>query len=91
MIIDTTQTKMEKRINRLALAQTLVEPIRRELERAGIYRRLLLAPYKRYLAQQLSNEQKEAIIAQALQTDEGRIQLAAAMVEPKRCGGLEYD
>ena len=33
---------------------------------------------------QLSNEQKEAIIAQALNTDEGRTALAQAMVEPIR-------
>lgn len=38
----------------------------------------------------ISNEQKEAIIEQALQTEEGRKQLADAMFEPRRCGGLEY-
>jgi len=37
----------------------------------------------------LTNEQKEAIIAQALNTDEGRIALAQAMVEPIR-RSLEY-
>jgi len=37
----------------------------------------------------LSNEQKEAIIAQALNTDEGRVALAQAMVEPIR-RSLEY-
>ena len=31
-----------------------------------------------------TNEQKEAIIAQALNTDEGRTALAQAMVEPIR-------
>lgn len=40
--------------------------------------------------QQLTNEQKEAIIFQALQSEEGRIALAKAMIEPIRCGGLEY-
>lgn len=37
----------------------------------------------------LTNEQKEAIIAQALNTDEGRVALAQAMVEPIR-RSLEY-
>ena len=37
----------------------------------------------------LTNEQKEAVIAQALQTDEGRVALAQAMVEPIR-RSLEY-
>lgn len=37
----------------------------------------------------LSQEQKEAIIAQALNTDEGRVALAQAMVEPIR-RSLEY-
>jgi len=32
----------------------------------------------------LTNEQKEMIIAQALNTDEGRVALAQAMVEPIR-------
>ncbi len=43
------------------------------------------------MAQQLSMQQKEAVIAQALRTDEGRKALAESMVEPIRCGGLEYD
>ena len=37
----------------------------------------------------LTNEHKEAIIAQALNTDEGRTALAQAMVEPIR-RSLEY-
>lgn len=37
----------------------------------------------------LTNEQKEAVIAQALNTDEGRVALAQAMVEPIR-RSLEY-
>lgn len=37
----------------------------------------------------LTSEQKEAIIAQALSTDEGRVALAQAMVEPIR-RSLEY-
>lgn len=37
----------------------------------------------------LNNEQKEAVIAQALNTDEGRVALAQAMVEPIR-RSLEY-
>jgi len=37
----------------------------------------------------LTNEQKEAVIAQALNTDEGRVALAQAMVEPIR-QSLEY-
>ena len=37
----------------------------------------------------LTNEQKEAVIAQALNTDEGRTALAQAMVEPIR-RSLEY-
>ena len=37
----------------------------------------------------LTQEQKEAVIAQALQTDEGRVALAQAMVEPIR-RSLDY-
>ncbi len=37
----------------------------------------------------LTPEQKEAVIAQALNTDEGRVALAQAMVEPIR-RSLEY-
>ncbi len=55
MIIDTTQTKIE-----------------RDFDYA------------------FRKEQKEKIIIRALSTDEGRMALAQAMVEPIRCGGLEY-
>jgi len=37
----------------------------------------------------MTNEQKEAVVAQALNTDEGRTALAQAMVEPIR-RSLEY-
>lgn len=48
------------------------------------------APLLKYLPKPLTeDERKEAIIVQALSTDEGRIALARAMLEPIR-GQLEY-
>jgi len=34
---------------------------------------------------------KEELIAKFLQTEEGRRKLAASMLSPVRCGGLDYD
>lgn len=38
-----------------------------------------------------TGDKKERVIGKLLSTSEGRHKLAAAMVEPRRCGGLEYE
>ena len=45
---------------------------------------------ERQLKPSLTNEQKEIIIGKAMLSDKGRKQLVDAMVEPVRCGGMEY-
>ncbi|MHA2279899.1 MAG: hypothetical protein ACXAC5_03355 [Promethearchaeota archaeon] len=78
MIIDTTQTKVERQMQEVRWRTVGYFPIRENTT--------MIIPKIT-----LTNEQKEAIIAQALKSDEGRKQLMKAMVEPVRCGGLEYN
>jgi len=40
--------------------------------------------------QKLSKEERDAILAKAFETKEGRMMLVQAMVQPIRCGGWEY-
>lgn len=49
----------------------------------------LLASFVALFTRGLSR--KEAVVIEALNTDEGRRRLAAAMAKPLRCGGLDYD
>jgi hypothetical protein len=92
---------------REALKLAIVEPVRRALEYNSVARKLLmvdelpqgaLAHYERditafsqALTRPLTNKQKEALIAKALKNPVQRKALVDAMVEPTRCGGLEYD
>lgn len=39
---------------------------------------------------ELTDAEKQAIVARALRTPEGRAKLAAAMMQPIRCGGRDY-